>query len=344
MSTKKLLGMVLAALLTTGTLIAADVVLNPSHPDQYTVVKGDTLWDISARFLRDPWMWPEVWYVNPQVENPHLIYPGDILNLVYVDGKPQIQATRGHPDMKLSPQIRAESLDNAIPTIPLDAIKQFLTRVIVVEEGEMENSPYVVQSADEHVVTGAGDRIYVRGIENHDYTLFDVYKPGGPYIDPDTGETLGYEAIYAGTGPVQSFGDPTTIKLTETTREVRIGDRLRPADRSDPVVHFQPHAVPSGTEGHIISVVDGVSQIGQFNVVALDLGKRDGMEIGHVMRVFQQGAEVKDTVSSKYGKTVRLPDEDAGVVMVFRTFDKVSFGLIMSATRAIHVNDFVRAP
>jgi len=344
MSTKKLLGMVLATLLTAGSLIAADVVLNPNHPDRYVVVRGDTLWDISARFLRDPWLWPEVWYVNPQIANPHLIYPGDILNLVYVDGKPQIQVTRGHPDVTLSPRIREESLDNAIPTIPLDAIKQFLTRVIVVEEGEMENSPYVVQSADEHVVTGAGDRVYVRGIENRDVTLFDVYKPGAPYIDPDTDEVLGYEALYAGTGPVQSFGDPTTIKLTETSREVRVGDRLRPADRSDPVVHFQPHAVPAGIEGHIISVIDGVTQIGQFNVVALDLGTREGMEIGHVMRVFQQGETIKDTVSSKSGKTVRLPDEEAGVVMVLRTFDKVSLGLIMSATRPIHVNDFVRTP
>ncbi|MEZ5541236.1 MAG: LysM peptidoglycan-binding domain-containing protein [Pseudomonadota bacterium] len=343
MSTKKLLAMVLAALLTTGTLIAADVVLNPDHPDQYVVVRGDTLWDISARFLRDPWLWPEVWYVNPQVANPHLIYPGDILNLVYVDGRPQIQATRGR-DVKLSPQIRTESLENAIPTIPLDAIKQFLTRVIVVDKDEMENSPYVVQSADEHVISGAGDRIYVRGIESRDYTLFDVYKPGGPYIDPDTGEILGYEALYAGSGPVQSFGDPTTVKLTETTREVRVGDRLRPADRSDPVVHFQPHAVPAGTEGHIISVIDGVTEIGQFNVVALDLGTREGMEIGHVLRVFQQGDVIEDPVSSKYGKTVRLPDEEAGVVMIFRTFDKVSLGLIMSATRAIHVNDFVRTP
>jgi hypothetical protein len=344
MSTKKLLGLVLATLLATSSLIAADVVLNPNHPDEYTVVRGDTLWDISARFLRDPWLWPEVWYVNPQVANPHLIYPGDILKLVYVDGEPQIQVTRGYPTVALSPQIRAESLENAIPTIPLDAIEQFLTRVSVVDEEEMENSPYVVQSADEHVITGAGDRVYVRGIENRDFTLFDVYKPGGPYIDPDTGEILGYEALYAGTGPVQSFGDPATIKLTETTREVRVGDRLRPADRTDPAVHFQPHAVPAGTEGHIISVIDGVTEIGQFNVVALDLGTRDGMEIGHVMRVYQQGEVIEDTVSDKYGKDVKLPDEEAGVVMVFRTFEKVSFGLIMSATRAIHVNDFVRTP
>ncbi len=341
MSIKKLLGMVFAALLT-GSLVAADVALNPNHPDRYEVVRGDTLWDISAMFLRDPWLWPEVWYVNPQVSNPHLIYPGDILNLVYVDGKPQIRMQRG--DGKLSPRIREESLENAIPTIPLDAIKQFLTRAVVVEEGQLEKAPYVVQGADEHVITGAGDRVYVRGIQDNNIALFDIYEPGGPYIDPVTKDVLGYEAIFVGTGPVQRFGDPTTIKLTETTREVRVGDRLLPADRSQPTAFFQPHATPPGTEGQIISVLDGVSQIGQFNVVALNLGSRDGMEAGHVMRIFQQGKVVRDIVSNKYSDTVKLPDEDAGLVMVFRTYDKVSFGLVMKASRAIHLHDFVRTP
>ena len=340
MSIKKLLGMVLAALLT-GSLVAADVALNPNHPDRYTVVRGDTLWDISARFLRDPWLWPEVWYVNPQVSNPHLIYPGDVLTLVYVDGKPRIQVSR---DGRLSPRIREESLESAIPTIPLDSIKPFLTRALVVDEAEMEAAPYVVQSADEHIVTGAGDRVYVRGIEDRNYALFDIYEPGQPYIDPDTGEVLGHEAIFVGTGPVQRFGDPTTLKLTETTREVRVGHRLLPADRSEPTAIFQPRSAPPDTEGHIISVLNGVTQIGQFNVVALDLGERDGMEVGHVLRVYQRGEVIRDTVSKKRGDTVRLPDEEAGVLMIFRTDEKVSFGLIMKATRAIHLNDFVRTP
>ena len=197
MSTKKLFGIVFAALLTS-SLIAADVVLNPEHPDRYVVVKGDTLWDISTMFLRDPWLWPEIWYVNPQIENPHLIYPGDILTLVYVDGKPQLQMTRGYPTVALSPQVREESLDKAIPTIPLDAIQQFLTRAIVVGEGELEVAPYVVQSAGEHVVTGVGDRVYIRGIEDKSYPVYDIYKPGGPYIDPDTKELLGYKALFVG--------------------------------------------------------------------------------------------------------------------------------------------------
>ena len=330
------------ALLLAGQLLAADVVLNPTHPDRYVVVKGDTLWDISAMFLRDPWLWPEVWHVNPQIENPHLIYPGDILTLVYIDGKPQLRLQRG--DLKLSPRIRVESLDDAIPTIPLDAIKAFLTRSIVVDENELKTAPYVLQSADEHVISGAGDRVYVRGIEGRDNALFDIFEPGDAYIDPDTGEVLGYAALYIGSGPVQHFGDPATLLLTETTQEVRAGYRLRPADNSDPVLHFQPHPTPPGTEGHIISVIGGVTQIGQFNVVAIDLGTREGMEIGHVMRIFQQGEIIRDRLSEKRREKVKLPDEDAGLVMLFRTFDKVSFGLVMKATRAIHINDLVRTP
>jgi hypothetical protein len=186
--------------------------------------------------------------------------------------------------------------------------------------------------------------VYARGIDNRDIALFDIFEPGDPYIDPDTDEVLGYEAIFVGTGAVQSFGDPATIKLTQTTREVRVGDRLLPADRSGPTAHFQPHATPSGTNGHIILVPGGVTQIGQFNVVAMDLGNRDGMEVGHVMRIYQQGKVVKDTVSNRLSDKVRLPDEEAGLVMVFKTFDKVSFGLVMKATRAIHINDYVRTP
>ena len=341
MPIKKLFAMVFALLLA-GQILATDVVLNPNHPDRYVVVKGDTLWDISALFLRDPWLWPEIWYVNPQIANPHLIYPGDILTLVYVNGKPQLRLSRG--DLKLSPRIRTEGLDNAIPTIPLDAIKQFLTRTIVVDEDELDSAPYVLQSADEHVISGAGDRIYVRGIDNRDYAMFDVYEKGEAYIDPDTNEELGYAALYIGFGPIQRFGDPSTMLLTETTREVRAGHRLRPAESGDFPLYFQPHPTPPGTEGHIIAVIDGVTQIGQFNVVALDLGTRDGMEAGHVMRIFQKGDTIRDRISGKRLDKVKLPDEEAGMVMIFRTFEKVSFGLVMKATRAMHINDYARTP
>lgn len=342
MSIKKLFGMACAALLTC-SLYAADVVLNPDHPDRYVVVKGDTLWDISSMFLRDPWLWPEIWYVNPQIANPHLIYPGDILTLVYVDGKPQLRVQRGR-DVKLSPQVRVESLESAIPTIPIDAIEPFLTKPLVVSEKDLEIAPYVVASADEHVVTGAGDRVYARRIQGEDVGLFDLFEPGGPYVDPDTGDVLGYEAIYVGEGAVQRFGDPTTLLLTQTDREARVGDRLWPTMQEAPVTHFTPHAPAPGTEGRIISVYGGVSQIGQFDIVVINRGTDDAMEVGHIMKIFRAGETVRDVVSGKRGDTVRLPDEEAGMLMVFRTFDRVSFALVMKATNAIHVLDYVRAP
>lgn len=343
MSTKKLFGIVTAALLAC-SLYAADVVLNPDHPDRYVVVEGDTLWDISAMFLRDPWLWPEVWYVNPQIANPHLIFPGDILNLVYVDGRPQVHVTRGYPTVTLSPQIREEGLDKAIPTIPLDAIEQFLNRTIVVDKEDLDNAAYVVESAGEHVVTGSGDRVYVRGIEDNGAPLYDIFEPGDAYVDPDTEEVLGYEALYVGNGPVEKFGDPATLLVAESTREVRVGDRLLPMNRTTPTTRFQPHAAPPGTEGRIIAVIDGVTQIGQFNVVVINRGTREGMEAGHVMKVFQAGKVIRDQVSGKRNDYVKLPDEEAGLMMVFNTFEKVSLGLVMEATRAIHINDYVRTP
>jgi len=340
MSFKKLFVMVFAILLA-GSVMAADVVLKPDHPDRYVVVKGDTLWDISELFLRDPWLWPEIWYVNPQIENPHLIYPGDVLVLVYVNGKPQLRLQR---TAKLSPRIREEDLDRAIPTIPYDAIKQFLTKPLVVDKNELDTAPYIVQGVDEHVISGKDDRVYVRGIEGVDEALFDIFRPGGPYIDPDTNEVLGYEALYVGTSVAQRFGDPATLLLTETAQEARVGDRLRPATGDAAVTHFQPHAPAPGTEGRIISVLDGVAQIGQYQIVVINRGAAEGMEAGHIMKIFQAGATIRDTVSGKRGDMVKLPDEEAGLLMVFRTFDRVSFCLVMRASRAIHIHDYVRTP
>ena len=342
MSTKKLLGMIFAALITS-SLFAADVALNPNHPDRYVVVKGDTLWDISSLFLRDPWLWPEIWYVNPQIDNPHLIYPGDILTLVYIDGKPQLRLQRGR-DAKLSPQIRVEDLGAAIPTIPRDAIQQFLTKPLVVDEGELDKAPYIVQNADEHVVAGGGDRTYVRGIDNEEIGLWDVFRPGGPYIDPDTNETLGYEARFVGEAAVERFGDPATLLLTQTDIEARAGDRMVPMMQEEPIAYYQPHPPAEDMEGRILSVLGGVTQIGQFDVVVISKGAVDGMEVGHVMKIFRAGETIRDTVSGRRFERVRLPDEEAGMLMVFRTFERVSFALVVKAYRAIHVHDFVRTP
>lgn len=340
----KFLGLVFATLLAAPAL-ADEIALNPSHPDRYVVVPGDTLWDISERFLRDPWLWPEVWHVNPQIANPHLIYPGDIISLVYVDGKPQLRLQRGgRPTVKLSPTAREERIDRAIPTIPLDAIKQFLTQPLVVEEGELETAPYVVESADEHLIVGTGDRIYVRGIGDTTQGRYSVFRPGDKLIDPDTQEMLGVQAIYQGDATVQRFGDPATLHLERTTREIGIGDRLKPITGDDIHTSFMPRAPEADIKGRIIAVHDGVTQIGRYQIVVVNRGAREGMETGHVLRIHQAGAEVKDKVTPAVNDTVTLPDEDAGLVMLFRIFDKVSYGLVMESTRPIHVLDYVTTP
>ena len=340
----KLLGLILAALLAAPA-VADEVALNPSHPDRYIVVKGDTLWDISERFLRDPWLWPEVWEINPQIQNPHLIYPGDAISLIYVDGKPQLRLERGgRPTVKLSPTAREQRIDRAIPTIPIDAIKQFLSQPLVVEEHELDSAPYVVESADEHLVVGAGGRIYVRGITDTSQGRYGVYHEGDKLIDPDSEELLGLHAIYLGDATVQRFGDPATLSVDRSTREIGVGDRLKAVSADEIHASFLPHAPTTDTKGRIIAVHDGVSQIGRLQIVIVNRGKREGMEVGHVLRIQQAGQEIKDKVTAAPNDKITLPDEDAGLLMLFRIFDKVSYGLVMESTRPIHVLDYVTNP
>ena len=331
---------------------AAPPTLNPSHPDRYTVVKGDTLWDIAGRFLKSPWRWPDVWHVNPQVKNPHLIYPGDELTLSYdVNGNPIIKRTkRGHPTVKLSPGLRKERIDRAIPTIPLDAIQQFLSKPLAVGEKELQAAPYVVQVADEHVVGGAGDRLYVRGLKEEGKANYSIFRPGVKYIKhypgkkPDEPEVLGYEALYVGEATVASFGEISTLLITSTQRESHAGDRLLPLADNDVSENFMPHAPRADIDATLIAVVDGVAQIGQHQIVVIDSGSREQVDVGTVLAVYTRGKTVFDNVSPERGDKVKLPDERAGTLLIFRVFEKVSFGLVMDATSPLHTLDAVRNP
>ncbi|MES9828801.1 MAG: LysM peptidoglycan-binding domain-containing protein [Candidatus Thiodiazotropha sp.] len=336
----KLIGVISGLLLSFSALAAEHVALNPSHPERYTVVKGDTLWDISSMFLQDPWLWPEVWYVNPQIENPHLIYPGDEIVLTYRDGRPVLQLSRKN---SLSPKIRATPLDQAIPTIPIDAIAPFLTRPYVVDENELEKAPYIVHFLDDHIVGGAGISYYARSIMEERPIQYAVVRPEKPYKDPDTGEVLGYEALYVGTSELKRTGDPAKLLLTSSDMEAIIGDRLIKEQEDEPLIDFQPRVPESPIEGRIISVLNGVTQIGQYNVVVLNKGANVGLEAGHVLRILQGGEAIRDIVKGR-GETVTLPLEEAGHLMVFRTFEKVSFALVMDATKPLHVLDWVRTP
>ncbi len=316
------------------------VVLNSSHPDRYVVKRGDTLWDISAMFLRDPWYWPEIWRVNPQVENPHLIYPGDVLVLVYVDGKPQLRLERAGGDEKLSPRIRSEDLGEAITTIPLEAIAAFLDKGTVLERGQANRLPYIVAIKGDFLIAGAGNDVYVRGKEigplNHGYSVVHV---GEPLIDPDDDDVVGYEGIFVGEGMISRTGDPATLHLVDTKREALKGDRLIEQTFDIPL-QFIPRAPDQDISGRIIHVIDGLSVIGQYHIVVLNRGERHGLEAGHVLGVWQAGEKIKDRTE---GGTVRLPDEPAGTLMVFKTYDRISYALIMEATTDIHIYDKVKS-
>ena len=324
------------------------VQLNPSHPDTYIVKSGDTLWDISARFLRDPWHWPEIWYVNPQVANPHLIYPGDVLTLVYVDGKPQLRLERGTASAsateKLSPRVREESLESAIRALPYGAVAPFLSKGVVIEKNELEKLPYVVALRDKHLVGASGHDVYVRGDAINPGNAYNLIHPGDKIVDPDDGDVVGYEGIFVANGKITRGGDPVTMEIVDSSREVLVGDRLLLQNQTWPM-HFVPRAPDKPVEGRIIHVVDGMTQIGQYQVVIMNRGARDGLEPGHVLSIWQAGEKITDQVKTGvFNRKVQLPDERAGLLMVFKSYDRISYGLVMSAESPIHILDKVRNP
>ncbi|MDH3746847.1 MAG: LysM peptidoglycan-binding domain-containing protein [Gammaproteobacteria bacterium] len=320
--------------------VGEPVPLASGHPDEYVVKVGDTLWDIAATFLKDPWFWPEIWYVNPDIENPHLIYPGDVLGLVSIDGQPRITNVRAST-YRLSPQARVTPLTEAINSIPYEAVASFLTTGVVLEKGEADSLPYLLSSRGAHLVAAAGNEVYVRGTGPDPVgTRFGVIKIGDPLVDPDDNRVVGYQGLWVGQGTMRRGGDPATIRLNETTREASQGDRLIPESIDIPL-NFFPKAPSSQIDGRIISVVDGVTQIGQYQVVVLNRGSRDGLAAGDVLTVFRYGEKIKDRIG---GGSVKLPDEAAGTVMVFKVYDEIGYGLVMEATEVIHIHDAVRNP
>ncbi len=308
-------------------------------PDEYVVQVGDTLWDIAATFLNDPWYWPEIWYVNPQVENPHLIYPGDVLGLVYIDGAPRVTNVRAS-SYRLSPQARVTPLTEAITSVPYDAVSAFLSTGVILEKSEVDRLPYIVATKGDHLIAAAGNIVYVRGSAVEPGARFNVVHIGDKLVDPETNDTMGFHGHQIAEGTVRRDGDPATFALTMSKQEAKNGDRLVPAAVDVPL-NFFPKAPSGNIDGQIMAVVGGVTQIGQYQVVVMNRGTNHSLAVGDVLTVFQKGPEVRDRVE---GGSVKLPDEEAGTVMVFKVYDRISYGLVMEATTAIHVEDFVRNP
>lgn len=359
--------LIIALFLTTASLSRADEVqLKPDHPERYTVVKGDTLWDISTRFLKSPWMWPKIWKINQEIKNPHLIYPGDVIVLRWVDGKPELSVLRketvsapGLPSLpesaqepvtaapadartvKLKPQVHSEDLDAAIPTIPPNAILPFLTRPLAVGENDLNEAGYITTGLDDRIALGNGSLFYARRLKDDAPEYYQIVRPGKAIHDPDTGELLAYEAVYLGNARRLETGDPSKLVVTEVKQEIIPTDRLVEAPKKASVPYYYPHAPKTQVKGRIVSALNAVDEIGPYTVVGITLGTREGMEEGNVLRVMRHAGTHKDPVTRE---RYQLPDEESGLVMVFRTYEKMSYALVMTATQPVHMLDVVTTP
>jgi LysM repeat protein len=359
--------LVLAITLGLGMPILASATNNPpptvraDAPDTYIVKKGDTLWDISGKYLKDAWRWKEIWAVNPQVKNPHWIYPGDRLIICSIQGRTVVGVDEGdgcigverrmtasagssyNNVVRLSPQIHVEPLNAAIPAIPLKAIKSWLVDGNVVSEETLTKAPYVLAIDDRHVVAAAGEPVYVRGGRLVVGDAYGVYRQGAPFIDPETKEILGTEARLVARGTATALDkDVSTLQLTETVQqEVRAGDKVMAEEPSQDPGIFYPTNAENVVPGRLIRVMDGLDQAAINSTIAVNRGERDGVKVGQVFAIFRRGALVID---SHDGSQVRLPSERSGLAMVFRTFKKMSYAIILEGHGSIKVGDELRPP
>jgi len=331
----------------------------PEYPETYIVQEGDTLWDISTVFLKDPWYWPEIWYKNPQIKNPHLIYPGDKLAIIYIGGKRRVQLlSRGEEGqqmegrtagglqiVKINPRVRSKPIDATVPTIPIDRIRHLIARPLVIDADTLNNSAYILASLDDHLINSLDDKLYVRKLDTSSGTgRYQIYRPNRPIYDPDTNELLGYEALYVGESKLLLRGDPATLRVTDSEREILRDDRVMPIDNSAFERDYYPRPPKSEVSGKIVVLLDAISQTGLYQTVAINLGQRDGLETGNVLRINRTGEAIPDPVEDDPRFRVKLPDEQIGMLMIIRTFEKMSYALIMEADRPITLRDYVESP
>jgi hypothetical protein len=367
---KSIISVLFAVTLAATSVMAqprSNVILQDNVPDRYVVVPGDTLWGIAGKFLKDPWRWPEMWKLNrDEIKNPHWIYPGDVIVLDRSGPQPELKMG---DTVRLSPRVRSEDTSQrAVPSIPPRVIEPFLSRQLVIEPDGLYLAPRIIAAQADRVYLGSGDVAYVSGIKDaKPDSLWQIYRQGKPLVDPDSQKTLGYEAVFLGDSKVIKGGDPATIQIFTAQQEIGKGDRLVAAGPLT-LINYAPHAPATSIVGRIIATRGGLRETGPQNVVTLNKGRSDGLEVGHVLALSRLGRMVNDGVSGKNARntenvpwydltmseifnrgssdkeTIKLPDERYGLVFVFRTFDRVSYALVMSASRPVLIDDVVTTP
>ncbi len=321
-------------------------------PDQHVVVRGDTLWGISGQFLEHPWCWPQVWGLNQdQIKNPHWIYPGQIVYFDRAAGRLRLGTPVGDAgdgtasDQAVQRHIRTQGLGTqAIPSIPANVIEPYLSKPLIVTENQMNTSPHVVAMEEGHVNAGKGDKAYVRGDLNGE-TLFQVYRPSHPLKDPATKKIIAYEAVYVGTvritRPSKSDDVASVAEITEAKEEMGAGDRLLPVPIT-PFINYVPHSPSGPMLSRIVSIYEGVNDAGQNQIVSINVGKQNGVDVGTVLQLYRFGPMIVDSTDKK--KSIKLPDEQYGTLFVFRVFDNISYALIMEVRNTVEVGDVAKTP
>ncbi len=355
--------------------------MQDTAPDRYVVKKGDTLWDISGRYLKQPWRWPELWKMNQeQVKNPHLIYPGDVIVLDRIGSAARLRLDRMETT-RLQPKVRSEpSAHSAVPSISPSAIEPFLSKPLVVSANELDSAAQIIATSESRVTLGAGDRAFVRGISKDKGDQWQIFRRGDPLVDPENNEILGYEAIYLGEAQVRRHGEVATIDIVKSVQEIYQNDRLIPLGKQTPVFAYVPHPPSVPVKGRIVSAYGGLQETGPLSIVALSKGSKDGLDVGTVLAIerSQTSALYSQRTEPLFGRTgitgsdsprvyyaeslppretlmargeaitregiAKLPDERYGLLMVFRTFDRASFALVMEASRPVAVSDYVVNP
>jgi len=377
-----------AAILVTGVVVAQDVSLRSDHPQEYVVVRGDTLWDISGRFLDKPWQWPAIWHANPQIENPHLIYPGDVVSLVYIDGVPQLRLQRGGTDtVKLSPAVRVTDRDDAINTVPFKSIEPFMRNLRVLSAAEFEGLPYIVANEDDRMNSTYTDRTYARGVNGQVGEEFVVARLTNIYDRLDeSGEIrrvipkehwmqvpnvwnrqenlhnttrpwnrrpknpVGYELAEVSRVRIAQAGEISVMDIIRDRTEVQVGDFILPDNDMGYEETFHPHAMDSVPSGLKVLATSGQqSGVGLHQIVSINGGSNQGLQPGHVFSAFRAGLKVNDRTGYRWGSfskesEVRLPESYDGLVMVFRTFGDISYGIVMGGSRVVLAFDTLRHP
>jgi hypothetical protein len=377
---KFIISLILLSTSAVNAFAASSEALRENAPDSYTVQRGDTLWGISGRFLKEPWRWPEIWKMNQeQIRNPHLIYPGDVI--VLDRSGMQLRISRADT-VRLSPKVRVEPLAaKAVPTISPADIEPFLSKPLVVGANELDGAARIIATDEDRVALGAGDVAYVEGLTKEQGAVWSIYRRGDALIDPDTDQTLGYLAVYIGEARVRHFGEVSKIEITRSAQEIYRGDRLLPAAKEVPVFSYVPRAPTMPVKGRIVSAYGSLVEAGPRSIVALSKGSADGLEVGHVLAIYrtQPGARYAVRTSPLWGRVgptgddsprvyyseqltprdaslyperqkiteldlAKFPSERYGLLMVFRTFDRASFALVMEASRQVSLNDVVANP